>query len=367
MPDLTKINLSQDALERHTLDMRQFAGAERLALPDGQRIVRLYNAAGLTVDLLVDRALDIWRASYRGLPLTWVAPGSPHDADATAPWLRLFNGGLLTTCGLRHVGPGEVDVESGEASDLHGDVTRQPARKIILTQGWDEDSYALGVTGEVMESSLFGPQLRLERSYQMSLTEGELTLTDVLTNVGDLPQPLMVLYHVNVGYPLVRDGAELHVAGGRTPVPRDAAAQAGAEDWSLYAAPVPAYAEQVYFHRPHVDDEGCSRALIGHSELALEVVWDARAAPYLTQWKNTRDGIYVSGVEPANCLPEGRNRARGAGRLDTIEPGGERIFRVRLRAVAGRDGYREARERVQVAGDRGRESTIDLAGYPDPG
>ena len=34
--------------------------------------------------------------------------------------------------------------------------------------------------------------------------------------------------------------------------------------------------------------------------------------PYLTQWKNTRQGIYVCGIEPGNCLPEARAwRAKG--------------------------------------------------------
>lgn len=365
MPNPDDFDLSHEALRRHALDPRQFAGADEATLPDGMRLVRLYNASGLVVDLLPDRALDIWRASYRGLPLTWVAPGSPKRADAAASWLQLFNGGLLTTCGLRHAGPGEVDDETGERTDLHGEATRLAAHDVRRAEGWHDGSFELRVTGTVSESRLFGEQLRLERSYRMSLDAPELVLTDTVINAGDTPQPLMVLYHVNVGYPLVRDGAELQVASPEDPVPRDAAARPGAERWARYDAPTPAYDEQVFFHRPRLDPDGNSRALIGHPGLALELTWDARSAPYLTQWKNTREGIYVCGVEPGNTLPEGRNRARAAGRLEHLEPGERRDFRLRLSAVAGEESFRRAQDRVRRTAESGREQALDLSGYPD--
>lgn len=358
------LDLSLETLRHHALDARQFAGAEQVTRPDGMRLVRLYNAAGLSLDLLPDRALDVWRASHRGLPLTWLSAGSPHRPDAAAPWLQLFSGGLLTTCGLRHVGPGERDAQTGEASDLHGDVTRLPARDVTTSEGWDAFAEGVRVSGTVTEASLFGSQLRLERSYRLPFAVPEVALTDTITNIGDLPQPLMVLYHVNVGYPLVREGATLRVAGDAEPVPRDAPAEAGLADWSRYAAPVPGFAEQVYFHRPSMAEEGWSSALVGHAGLALELAWDARTAPYLTQWKNTREGIYVCGVEPGNALPEGRNRAREAGRLERLEPGESRTFHLRLRAVAGDAAYAEAAERVARIGRDGRPVTLDLAGYP---
>lgn len=358
------IDLSPATLRRHAQDARQFAGAEESTRPDGMRLVRLYNAAGLSLELLPDRALDVWRASYRGLPLTWLSAGSPHRADAAAPWLQLFSGGLLTTCGLRHVGPPEEDAESGEPTDLHGAVTRLPARGVTVTQGWEALREGVSVTGTVDEARLFGPQLRLERRYRMPLERPEIELVDTVTNAGDLPQPLMMLYHVNVGYPLVRAGATLRVAGDEEPVPRDAAARAGLAQWSHYEGPAAGYDEQVFFHRAAAGRDGWSRARIGHPALALEVAWDARAAPYLTQWKNTRRGMYVCGVEPANALPEGRNRAREQGRLERLEPGEARTFRLTLRALAGEADWSDAEARMERTGREGTPPSLDLSGYP---
>lgn len=364
MSDRADVDLSPRTLRRHALDARQFAGAEELTLPDGLRVVRLHDASGLSLDLLPDRALDVWRASFRGLPLTWLSAGSPHRADSAAPWLRLFNGGLLTTCGLRHVGPPEADAETGERTDLHGAATRLSAGDVRVTQGWQALEEGVRVSGSVTEGRLFGPQLRLERAYRMPYATGRLELVDTVTNAGDTEQPLMLLHHVNVGYPLVREGATLRVAGDAEPLPRDAAAQAGLATWSRYDAPEPRYPEQVFFHRPLVGEDGWSRALIGHPALALEVAWDARSARYLTQWKNTREGMYVCGVEPANALPEGRNRARESGRLERLRPGETRTFRLTLQALAGEGAYREAESRLARLGEEGRASDVDLSGYP---
>ena len=100
---------SREALQNHSVDMRQFVDFRESTLPSGARIVEAYNASGLAFTLLPDRAMDIWTATYKGLPLTWVSQGSPHAPDFGSAWLRQFNGGLLTTCGLNHAGQPEKD------------------------------------------------------------------------------------------------------------------------------------------------------------------------------------------------------------------------------------------------------------------
>lgn len=356
------MDLSRPTLERHALAPEQFAGARRATLADGGRLVHLYNAAGLCVDVLPDRGLDLWRASYRGLPLTWTSPNAPRRADAGAHWLDLFNGGLLTTCGLRNAGPAEEDDRTGEARPFHGGYTKLAAADVDTRAGWEEERYLVRVRGRTAESRLFGPQLELVREIALPLDAPVLEVRDEVVNRGDEPQPLMLLHHVNLGYPLVRDGARLSVAAD-APVPRDEAARAGERRWDLYEGARPRYAEQVFFHRVARDDDGWSRLVLGTDELALELGWDARSAPYLTQWKNTREGTYVNGVEPGNCLPEGQNRARAAGRLDVLEPGGSRTFRLRFRVLAGAPVH-EAREAVRRLQAGGHPSAVDLSGYP---
>lgn len=356
------MDLSRDTLERHASGMEAFAGCRRVTMEEGGRLVHLYNASGLCADLLPDRGLDLWRVSYRGAPLTWSSRNAPHRGDAGADWLRIFNGGLLTTCGLRHAGPAEVDPETGEARGTHGEYTRLVAAELGTSARWEGENYLLRVWGRMSESSLFGPQLSLVREVRMPLDAPVLELHDVVANEGDSPQPLMVLYHVNLGYPLVRAGAELTVAAGE-PVPRDAAASAGLDRWALYEEPRPRYEEQVFFHAVSLDAEGWSRVVIGHEDMGLELSWDAGSAPYFTQWKNTRRGSYVSGIEPGNCLPEGQNRARAAGRLEVLEAGGTREFRLRFRVLDGAE-VGAARASVRRLRDTGRGAAVELGDYP---
>lgn len=357
-------DLSRDTLERHSLDMRQFIDFRQSTLPGGQRIVEMYNSSGLSLTLLPDRGLDIWAAQYKGQPLTWLSQGSPHPGGFGTSWLRLFSGGLLTTCGLTHVGPPETDPDTGEHRDIHGDYSRLPAHHVASSGGWDGENYVAELTGVVAQGQLFSEQLRLTRVYRVVLGQPEVEIVDVVKNCGDMPSPLMVLYHFNVGYPLVREGTVLHVPNTRV-IPRDAPAVAGKDRWHLYDGPVDNYAEQVFFHHVCADEDGMSSAVLENRDWGLQLSWDTRSAPYLTQWKNTRAGIYVSGLEPSNSVPEGQNRARSRGRLPFLAPGESVQFTNRLRILEGADAITQALLNVDVLRATGKSvSGVELNDYP---
>ncbi|MEM6284140.1 MAG: DUF4432 family protein, partial [Chloroflexota bacterium] len=192
----------------------------------------------------------------------------------------------------------------------------------------------------VAQAGLFGEQLTLERTIRLTRGAPTIALTDTVTNHGDTATPLMLLYHCNMGYPLVRAGTELVVNS--AVYPRDARADAGVETWQHYEAATHGYAEQVFFH--HVRYAG---ALFTNGEIGLLFNWDAASLPYLTQWKNTRKGIYVSGVEPGNCIPEGQNAARDAGRLTSIAPGQSQTFKLQLSVLEGEAALSAAAEQIQ--------------------
>jgi len=233
--------LAREQIERHSLDMRQFIDFRQSWLANGMRLIEAYNGSGLSFTILPDRGLDIWTAHYNGVPLTWVAQGSPFAPDFGQPWLRQFNGGLLTTCGLTHAGPPETDPRTGEVRDLHGRYTRLRATGIAATGAWVNNGYLMELSGTVAESALFGEQLRLDRTYRMALGEPSIEITDSVTNVGDMPAPLMVLYHVNLGYPLISQDTTFDSAYHGV-YPRDAEARKGTHRWADYDAAIPGYA-----------------------------------------------------------------------------------------------------------------------------
>ncbi len=355
-------DLNRSTLERHSVDMRQFIDWRQSVLPNGLRVIDGYNSSGLTLTLLPDRGLDIWLAAHNGRPLTWISQGSPHAADFGAGWLRLFNGGVLVTCGLRHVGPPESDQRSGQFRDLHGDFSLLRAYNVTVHGGWQAERYVAEVTGEVAEASLFGEQLHLTRTVRFGLGEPAVEIIDVVENRYDAPTPFMLLHHFNFGYPLVQEGVRLHVAHAAV-VPRDMQAASALHNWPNYHAATPRHLEEVFFHRVLLDESKQAAAVLTSETFGLMLEWDAAHEPYFTQWKNFRQGTYVCGVEPGNCLPEGQNRAQRHGRLIHLAPGERHRFWNRLTALDGTEAVQRALERVALLQRHGQPSPITLEDY----
>jgi hypothetical protein len=56
--------------------------------------------------------------------------------------------------------------------------------------------------------------------------------------------------------------------------------------------------------------------------------------PYFIQWKMPGESTYVTGLEPANCLVEGRVKDRQEGRLVVLEPGEMRSYDLEIGVLA---------------------------------
>ncbi len=301
----------------------QVARAEELVHSQGAargtRVIRVETGGGLSFDVLPDRALDIGSATYRGMPLAWISPtGFTAPAFASqrgTDWLRSFGGGLLTTCGLDAFGPPSED-ESGE-HPMHGRVSSTPA---TLTQVGvsDED---ITIVGEVRQVSVFGENLVLRRRITARVGSADLKIDDVVTNEDHSAAGHMILYHCNLGWPLISEHSHLDIPSNGL-VPRDAAAEAGVASWHALHAPQPGYAEQVFRHDfEHVDDAVVSVDNPG-LDVRLQVRFDSATLPGLHQWKMLGEGHYVLGIEPTNVnWSLGRAAAAREGVLPMLEPG----------------------------------------------
>jgi galactose mutarotase-like enzyme len=331
--------------------MRQFAGAQPAVLPNGMRFIQAYNTSGLRFSVLPDRGLDIWRADYQGVPLTWLSRGAPYPPDFGQTWLQQFNGGLLTTCGLTHVGPPEHQQTIDSRGGIHGPYSRLRADAVTYQSGWTTaDAYHVEIAAEIAQAGLFAEQLVLVRTYTFNLTDPVVHLTDTVTNLGDAAAPLMVLYHVNLGYPLLSDGSQLVVSS--TVYPRDNTARAGLAMWDTYAAATPGYTEQVFFHHLKLSNSIARVALV-NGDFGLSLEWDSRQMPYLSQWKYTRQGTYVAALEPGNCIPEGQHAARENGRLRMLQPGNTACFQLRIAVLDSAEAVNALRDAIHEALDQG--------------
>ncbi len=309
--------------------MEQVASIRRAVLDDGKgrglRVAEVDNGSGLRFDVFPDRGLDIGRASYKGTPLAWLSCNgdvAPHFYEPSGiEWLRTWNGGLLTGCGLSNVGgPAEA---GGERHGLHGRLSHIPAEAVNTEAAWAPDgSYTLTVSGQLRQCRVFGENLSLTRRIATAYGSSALTVSDTISNGGFKPAPLMLLYHINLGWPLVDEGARIEAAPHEV-LPQNGHAAAGLAEWASLTAPLPGFREQVYYHAIPAGPDGLAAVRLANPRLglALEVAYRTAELPHLIQWKMMGEGEYVLGLEPATCYPEGPQQAAQRGQLLTLEPG----------------------------------------------
>ena len=308
----------------------QIGGLKLYTLTDGRaagtRAVDFRTTRGLEFTVLLDRAMDISEARYKGMSLCWRSPSGDVAPAFYEPeglgWLRTFCGGLLTTCGLTQVGPPNTD--EGEALGLHGRISTTPAERVSVREEWEGDSLVMEVSGVAREARLFGPGLEMHRTIRGRSDRASISVRDRFVNAGARPAPLMVLYHINTGFPLLSEKAELVVPSAKCE-PRDAEAAEGAEKWAEMHAPVSGYAEKVYFHTVKAGPDGMvTCALVNRrvgGGIGLRLRYRLEELPFLTQWKMLGDREYVLGMEPGNAKPMGRAAARKAGELRELAVG----------------------------------------------
>ena len=94
---------------------------------------------------------------------------------------------------------------------LHGSLVYRDERLVGYGERWDADECILFAEGEVLQASVFGEQLQLRRRVEARVGESSLTIRDEVANVGHDHTPHMLLYHVNIGWPVVDEGSELIV------------------------------------------------------------------------------------------------------------------------------------------------------------
>jgi hypothetical protein len=342
MPSLFGRDIGKRDLLMRAGDLSQVAGIRMMTLADGPeqgvRIADVRTGSGLRFQVTLDRGMDLSVAEYRGIPLAFRSPaGDVHPSrfePAGRGWLRTFAGGLMTGCGMTYLGSPCAD---GEADlGLHGRLSHLQAARVAASEHWEGDDCTFTVSGSLRECTMFGENLLLTRSIETALGRSIITIRDTVRNEGHGRSPLMMLYHINAGWPLVDTGTRL-LTSAATTTPRDPAAAAGLAGARLCSPPVPDFAEQVFYHDCSADEHGYSAAFLENRTLSLGLLVRFRHKELrrLVEWKMMREGTYVMGIEPANCGVGGRESERRAGTLEFLDPEEERSFEVQIGVADG--------------------------------
>lgn len=308
----------------------QLLGAEEHRLVggkgDGMRLFQLRNGRGLELTVAADRCADVYRLSYKGVnmgffsPCGYVAPAY-YEREGNN-FLKSFTAGFCTTCGLNNVG-GEA-MDGDEHLPAHGTIGHTPAESVYTTV--DEEAVSLFAT--VDSATLFGSKLLLRRRITCPLGEDAFVVEDTVSNEGDQVTPLMLMYHINLGYPLLDENAQLTVNSVDV-CPRTEHAAKDLATWDQMLPPQPGFREQVYFHT-FAGEEGRAQLYNPTLNMGLTISFPTAVMPFLTQWKMMGVRDYVLGLEPGNVTPEGRQIMRDKGCLQLLQPGETATLRYRV-------------------------------------
>ncbi len=349
-------------LLRHIGDISQIAGIKQYQLTEGNEGgvigVDFRTGSGLNFTVLPDRGLDISYAEYNGVPLCWrsgtgdVAPA--HYEPQGFGWLRGYFGGLLTTCGMTHVGQPDENGSHG----LHGRVSYIPAKNVWVDNRWEGNRYMLWAQGKVTETAALGENLCRTRRVWTELGAKNLHIEDIVENLGYQDTPHMYLFHINVGFPIVAEGSEL-LAPTTQVIPRDEQAAVDVDNHARCDAPTADFRERVYYHEMEADADNhvyialVNRQFDGGRGIGLYVKYHRTQFPRFVQWKMCSEGAYVIGLEPANCWVEGQEKERDRGTLQYIEPVGRKHYEAEIGVLTSNEEISNIENRISAIKGKG--------------
>lgn len=331
MPRLWGKRLSKQEFLKHVGDVQQVGGLRRVVLNDGVErgveAIELKSGGGLEVDVLPTRGLDLGMARFNGQSLCFVSSaGFAHPGLVeTSPqegWLRAFGGGLLTTCGLSNVGgPNEDD---GAQYRQHGRATFAPAFEVGAWGEWVGDEYQMTVRGRTREAVIYGDKLEKTRTIKARLGEASLELEDTIENIGSKPAALLILYHFNLGWPLIGPESKL-----KAPSTQRKLVIGKGTHWKTMSTPDANFQTGVIEHQMTPDAKGWVKIEVTSPQMRFKLAYQQSLTRF-TQWQQFGSGDYVMGLEPGNVGVMGRAAERAAGILPMIEPGESRSFKLEI-------------------------------------
>lgn len=346
---------------------------------EGVDLLTLDNGV-MKIVLVPTRGMGIWSVTAGDIRLGWDSPVRevvhPSMVNLTARgglgWLDGF-GEFLCRCGLEnngHPGPDVIVDNTGAPSTveltLHGRQAYLPAQEVELVVS-REPPYEIRIHAKVEERMMHGPKLVLSTDLVTAVDSNRFRIVDVVTNESAQPSEFQLLYHANVGSPLLEDGSHFYSSLERVVPFNDRAAEVNIGDFADYSGPTQGYAEQVYCLHPHASDDGKTTVLLADKarRQGLSIEFSTKELPYLTLWKNTaaRQDGYVTGIEPGTNFPYNRRLERKAGRVPKLDGGQSRRFELEFAVLSSAEEVRATIDRIASI-QAGR--TTEFATQPDP-
>ena len=263
----------------------------------------------MSFTVMAEKCLDIAELQYKGRNFSFLSKpgliGRNHFDTNGQEALRSIMGGLFFTCGLENIcAPCTID---GKDYPMHGRIRTTPAEHLQADARWEGEEYLLSIAGEMREAELFGENLVLRRQITTRLGSKSIEVVDEIENQAFRDEPIMLMYHFNIGYPILSEQAEVLLPSVKV-TPREAASAPHVERWREVESPAPNASEYVFIHELAADSDGNTfAAIFNHqSGLGIQLEFNKRFLGHFMQWKSMAAGDYVIGLEPSNSSVYGK-------------------------------------------------------------
>ena len=290
----------------------------------GVHAYEVKNGKQLKLTIFADRGMDIPLLEYKGYNVGFLSKSglsSPfsyrYTPDGADSFLRQFSAGFLTTCGITF--SGAVCTDEGKQLPLHGRISNTIAENVYVCHEEENDEVVLKLCGDVRESKIFEENMVLHRQMKVYTESNRIKIKDIVENQGFQKQPVVMIYHVNFGYPLLDTGAKLYFSASEVE-PQTEFAKQGLDLYNIIEEPEDCREEQCYYHYGQKEPKN-SFAMIYNEKLGIAVVvkYDAEQCPIMCEWKSMQAGDYALGLEPTTNGTKGRASIKEAGKLKELE------------------------------------------------
>lgn len=259
--------------------------------------------------LNVTKALDIMQLYHEGQNMSFLSKNAftAREIDFS----NRFEGGMMYTCGLDSVGRREdTDIE------LHGTFHNNNAT--VVRAECNEDGIV--VEALIESTALFGKNLVMRRKVSTEIGSEKVTVEDTLENRAYAPDEYCILYHINLGYPMLDDGAEIvaDISGYET---RTEWAKNNADGMFKITDSIPNNPETCYFLKMNKPEIALINKKAGKK---FTVSYSKDTLPCFTEWHSMASGDYALGFEPASTELDDNFVLR------SIAPGEKINFRIEL-------------------------------------
>ncbi len=291
-------------------NFQQIASLRRYTMTEGRErgldVIDCDNG-NLRFLLNVSKGLDIMQMYHKGQNVSFVSRNgfTAENID----FMSRFEGGMLYTCGLDSVGGREGYV-------AHGTYHTFPAQ--VVTARCDEQGIV--VEAIVRDTALFGQNFLMKRRITSEVGSDCVEVKDSLTNLSFQDQEYCLLYHVNVGYPMLDAGAVVRLDE-KSSCGRTAWATQNMETRFEMEEPVVDTEETCYFIEMNRPQASVVNRNIG-KEFVLEYSGDT--LPCFVEWKCMVSGDYALGLEPCTCFLDDKFA------YSSIKAGESKTFELKL-------------------------------------